>query len=505
MATGTLSPSPKFYAWNVTTGLPLAGGLVYTVTAGGSYPGNAVSTYTDVGLSVANTNPIVLNSAGYAVIFLTPGVSYKFLVYDSNSVLQWSQDNINSVPVASSGVDVVSGIAGENLALENVVYLSDGSGSKNAGQWYKADTTNTYSSTTPEIGIVVAAASATASVTVRIDGQMTISGSSLTPGAIYYVGTAGAMTATLPGSNARIVGQSLTSGLMVFRPFTVLPNTDNGINDFRLTLTTGVPVTVTDVTGAVTIFCTPYKGNRISLYDSSGNATVLTSAQFSIAVPATTSQMYDIFCYNNAGVATLELLAWTNDTSRATAIVLTTTGSYTKSGDLTRRYLGSFRTTGVSGQTEDSGVKRYLWNNYNRVSRMMRRVESTVSWTYTLLAWRQVNAATANQLDIVNGLQENAIDVWALSAFSNTAASAAAYGGTSIGEDSTTTPATGSLYNVTSSTISGAIMTPSTSLRTFPAVGRHFYAWLESANATGTATWTGTNNGQSGINAIWVS
>ena len=37
--------------------------------------------------------------------------------------------------------------------------------------------------------------------------------------------------------------------------------------------------------------------------------------------------------FNNAGVPTLELLAWTNDTTRATATTRATLGFYTKTGD----------------------------------------------------------------------------------------------------------------------------------------------------------------------------
>jgi hypothetical protein len=164
--------------------------------------------------------------------------------------------------------------------------------------------------------------------------------------------------------------------------------------EFRLTLTTAVPVTTTDVTAATTIYFSPYKGSRIALYDGT-NWNMRSSAEFSIAVPATTSQMYDIFCYDNAGTPTLELLAWTNDTTRATALV-TQNGVLCKTGVLTRRYVGSFRTTTVSGQTEDSLVKRYVWNYYNRLRRSMQRNDSTNTWNYTTNTVRQANGSAAN-------------------------------------------------------------------------------------------------------------
>lgn len=262
-------------------------------------------------------------------------------------------------------------------------------------------------------------------------------------------------------------------------------------NNFRLTLESGVPVSATDQLAKTTLFCAPYNGNRIDLYDASGVPTTVSSAQVSIAIPASTSQVYDVFGFSNAGVFTLELLAWTNDTTRATAIVQTTTGAWTKTGDLTRRYLGSVRTTTVNGQTEDSLVKRYVWNVSNRVRRVLRRMETTASWTYSLAALHQANAAAANQVDLVVGLADVALHLdLAVHAANTTGTSIGVYIG--IGQDSTAAVVAGQL--------GGEAYPPSTglvglraSLDLLPAVGRHFYAWLEYATATGTTTWYGTN------------
>ncbi len=215
MAVLTLSPAPKFYGWNTVTGAPLAGGLLYTVAAGGVWPGDALTTYTDVGGLVPNANPIVLNSAGYCVIFLTPGASYKFILYSSvdnlgvtPSLLQWTQDNIDSVPTSSPAVDV-NGTAGENIAAESVVYLSDGSGGKNAAQWYLADADTAYSSSEAgTVGMSLAAVSQGDQGAFRVAGQMAIANSSLNPGSKYYVSaTAGSLTTSvLP--NSRFVGEA---------------------------------------------------------------------------------------------------------------------------------------------------------------------------------------------------------------------------------------------------------------------------------------------------------
>ena len=88
----------------------------------------------------------------------------------------------------------------------------------------------------------------------------------------------------------------------------------------RLTLTSGTPVTSSDVTAATTLYFAPYKGNRIGLNNGSAWQ-VHTFTELSIAVPATTDTNYDVFVYDNNGTPTLELLAWSDATTRATGIV----------------------------------------------------------------------------------------------------------------------------------------------------------------------------------------
>lgn len=215
MAIGTYSPwiPQQFFDNN---GDPLSMGSVQTFIAGTSTP---VATFSDVTLLVQNANPIPLNSAGYptsGAIFLSPGQSYKYIRRDSTgSQLAPSYDNISAIPGSSAGVDV-TGTAGEALTAGQVVYLSDGSAGKTAGSWYKADNANPYSSTTPEIGMVPASIASGNSGTIRQAGQIT-GLTSLTIGGTYYIGTAGALTATIP-SNTRAVGVADTTSSLVLFP-----------------------------------------------------------------------------------------------------------------------------------------------------------------------------------------------------------------------------------------------------------------------------------------------
>lgn len=504
MATGTITPAP--YEQEIdANGEPISGALIYTYLAGTSTP---ATTWTTVNVSggsaVPNTNPIVADSAGRWVAFLQSGVSYKYVYClpvspipppSSPPSAYKTVDNILAVPGETEALDV-SGVLGEPVLETNLLYLSDGSGAKTAGKWYLGSSLNAYSSTTPEMGFAVSAGTTNDTIFIRQGGRVTgLSG--LAAGAAYYAGTAGAITAA-PSMNARFVGQAdSTTSLVVSPNPPPLTSIDNGICDFRLTLTTSVPVTVTDVTGATTIFCAPYKGNRLALYDASGIATIYTSVQFSIAVPATTTQMYDIFGYANAGVPTLELLAWTNDTARATAIVQTTTGAWTKSGDLTRRYLGSFRTTGISGQTEDSVTKRYLWNYYNRVLRQLLQNETTATWTYSTATWRQQRATATNQVEIVQGVAESMFWLRMRAAASNDTGGDI-FATVGIGEDSTSAPVSAAAVGIAQLVTATASYPVTAELDKVPPIGYHKYVALEAVAALGATTWYGASTTTAG-------
>lgn len=176
----------------------------------------------------------------------------------------------------------------------------------------------------------------------------------------------------------------------------------------RLTLTSGTPITTSDVTAATTIYFTPYKGNRVSLYDGSAwQIHTFTELSLSLSGLAADSS-YDIFLYNNSGTLTLTALAWTNRTTRATALALQN-GVYCQTASLTRRYLGTFSTTGTIGQTEDSLLRRYLWNYYNRTPRALLVTESADSWTYSTTSYRSLNNNTNNRVQFVIGVNEEMV------------------------------------------------------------------------------------------------
>lgn len=92
-----LAPTPKLQFFDAS-GAPLAGGCVFTYQAGTT---TAQATYTDSTGTVQAANPIVLDSGGFASIWITNQI-YKFSVFSSGGVncasgaFQYSVDNVSS-------------------------------------------------------------------------------------------------------------------------------------------------------------------------------------------------------------------------------------------------------------------------------------------------------------------------------------------------------------------------------------------------------------------------
>jgi len=90
------------------TGQPLAGGLLYTYSAGTSAP---AATYTSSMGNIANTNPIVLDAYGRVPneIWLTVGLAYKFVLQDSSYVQIGTWDNISGTVGSQNVVTSING------------------------------------------------------------------------------------------------------------------------------------------------------------------------------------------------------------------------------------------------------------------------------------------------------------------------------------------------------------------------------------------------------------
>jgi hypothetical protein len=298
----------------------------------------------------------------------------------------------------------------------------------------------------------------------------------------------------------------------------------------RLTLTASTPVTTTDVTAATVVNYAPmssgyvpiYNGTVQRLYQFTSSDTDTVGLQVTLGSNWASGSQYDWFVGINSSTVTLcSGPAWSSDTARGTGAGTTELqlfkGLWTNKNSMTCRYgnattftcaanqctyFGTSRMT-AAGQTEDSAAKRYVWNAFNQVQRTLQNVtETTDSWNYTTATYRQANANTANQIDAVIGLAGNPIEIDAYGIAQNTGGNV--FMAIGIGVDSTTTN-------------SAQIMTPATTTLTsriaiiakyrgFPAIGRHYYPWLEYSTATGTTSFYGDNGqptlSQSGISGF---
>ena len=339
-----------------------------------------------------------------------------------------------------------------------------------------------------------------AEVTMAAASELTLStGTTPTTPAAGQVGFYFDSAAAAPG--AKLIDSAGTQ-------YTLAAGTPYGqTNEFRLTGVSATPIMTTDSTSLSTIYLTPYKGQRIALYNGS-TWDLISSAEVSLAVTGRTTDLpFDIFAYSNLGTVTLEFLDWSNSTTRATALVRQD-GVWCKTGSLTRRYVGTCRARSATTfhwvrAGVDLPCKFDLFNMNNRVSQSYILTATTNTWDYTLATWRQAQGNANYQIEITAGLQEEELSVALIVVSRNSSISIDRYVG--IGFDATTafTGVTGTCTN----TGVGQNASQVARLDHQPTVGRHYYAWLEKSVASGTCTWVGDDGGlllQSGMTGTWT-
>jgi hypothetical protein len=216
---------------------------------------------------------------------------------------------------------------------------------------------------------------------------------------------------------------------------------DQGIfSSGRLTLQSGVPISTTDQTSKSILYFTPYDGDKISLYNGSSWATYTFTERSVTLGTLTNNTNYDVFIYNNSGTLVLELTAWLNDTTRNTSLTMTN-GVYLKTGALTRRYLGTIRTTSTT-TTEDSISKRFVYSFHNRVEKPLYK-NGTTSHTYTTASWRNWNNDATLRVEFVIGIDAAQVIHFGSTCTGATSDVGAGFDGASPGYDSINAGGTG--------------------------------------------------------------
>lgn len=92
----TLLPPGK-QSYSDSAGLPLAGGKLYTYESGTTTP---KATYSDAAGTVPNTNPVVLDARGEAVVFCFG--SYTLVLKTAADVTVWTVDGVAAPAEAAS-------------------------------------------------------------------------------------------------------------------------------------------------------------------------------------------------------------------------------------------------------------------------------------------------------------------------------------------------------------------------------------------------------------------
>jgi len=127
-----LSPIGNGFQFFTTTGIPLAGGKIYTYQAGSSTP---LATYTDNTGATANANPIVLGTDGRPTseVWLTYGFNYKFILKTADDTTIQTYDNLYGIigTQPATGATIPAGLismwSGSIGSIPSGWYLCDGS------------------------------------------------------------------------------------------------------------------------------------------------------------------------------------------------------------------------------------------------------------------------------------------------------------------------------------------------------------------------------------------
>ena len=101
MTTPSAAPAPfSKPQWFDGNGNPLSGGLLYTYTAGTV---SQTPSYQDALMGAENTNPVVLDAAGRADVYLNPAQSYHIVLTDSLGNVIFDEDNQYVAPPSLGG------------------------------------------------------------------------------------------------------------------------------------------------------------------------------------------------------------------------------------------------------------------------------------------------------------------------------------------------------------------------------------------------------------------
>lgn len=325
-------------------------------------------------------------------------------------------------------------------------------------------------------------------------GTGTVTSMSIGPASLFDIATSTTTPAiTMDNQNANTVIAGPASGSAAAPAARNLVPTDLYQTIFsggRVTLESGVPYSTTDQTAKTTVYFTPYghDGNLISIYDGT-RWIPCTFSEISVSPPANTNTPFDIFATQSGGTVSLTATAWTSDTARNGYSITLLNGVPVKSTANTSRLVGMGRTTGSSGQTQQTASSDFCQNVQNLLPRKLYATDGTNSWNYTTATIRAARANTTvgtARTELLTPLPYTMVHA----AYTCTCAGDGNTAGIGIAMDSTTAR-TFAAQEVTSV---GSACTTTAAGDFWPAIGYHYIQNTEVGDTTG-GTFYGDNGG----------
>lgn len=207
-----------------------------------------------------------------------------------------------------------------------------------------------------------------------------------------------------------------TNTLQLFVPGGGTPILDLGggsvsvpdIQGLRLTISSTLPVAADGT--STTLYCLPFRSGYIALYNANSVWVTDVVTSLSISMPATTSTLYDVYVYDNSGVATIGLAAWSGSTPPTRG---NQNGVPFTNNNKVDRWIGTLATNGTSGTTEDDASARLVWNYNNQLPRPLYAQIPVATWTYNSATVRASDANTTvgqGRFQFVTGLANTSVD-----------------------------------------------------------------------------------------------
>jgi hypothetical protein len=282
----------------------------------------------------------------------------------------------------------------------------------------------------------------------------------------------------------------------------------------RLTLTSVTPVMTSTVSGANTVYYTPYKGQAVPLFngtttimtDTGGELSQLTTDSTKSPTAVAASSCYDMFVWNDSGtIRCTRGAAWSNQTARGYTLsrqkgILTNPATITNGPAANRgTYVGTIASNGSSlidwiyGGSASGGTAAFfgVWNAFNRVDIFTEVIDSGTGYTYTTATTRSANNSVGNRISFVSGFPEDGMEAHYHQRIATLAAAGAQFD-IGLGFDSTAGFNTGAVSSVISVNAQVTTAYADAVLYRGGQTGLHFFQALERGDGTNANNVNGT-------------